>query len=96
MLDLFHRFFGREQDSSKDAAKERLRLVLIHDRASLSPEMLEALRRDLIVVISKYMDIDEKGIEVNLDRSDHTVALLASIPVKRVKRAAAGESRAKR
>ncbi len=93
MLDFFHRFFGREGDGSKDTAKERLRLVLIHDRASISPQILDALRGDLIATISKYMDIDEKGIEVNLDRNDHSVALLANIPIKRVKRAADAATR---
>ncbi len=85
MLDFFGRIFGNS-DNSKDKAKERLRLVLVHDRASLSPGLLEALKGDLIQVLNKYMDIDEANLEVNLDESDDSVALVANIPVRQVKR----------
>ncbi len=82
-MDLIGRFFGREP--SKDVAKERLRLVLVHDRASVSPQFLEMLKNDLIQVISRYMEIDE-NIDVNLTSVDGTVALVANIPVRRMKR----------
>ncbi|MGI6492981.1 MAG: cell division topological specificity factor MinE, partial [Peptococcaceae bacterium] len=85
MLDLFKKVFGRE-GSSKQVAKERLRLVLVHDRSSLSPQLLETLRKELIQVISKYMDIDENGLDVSLDSSGNTVALVANIPVKGMRR----------
>lgn len=85
MLEFFSKFF-RGPDNSKEQAKERLRLVLVHDRASLSPGLLESLKGDLIDVLSKYMEIDEPGLEVNLDKSDDSVALVANIPVKNVKR----------
>ena len=67
-------------------AKERLQLVLIHDRNDISPEILTALRADLINTIKKYLDIDEKGIELDLNREDRSVALLASIPLKNMQR----------
>lgn len=70
---------------SKTAAKERLQLVLIHDRTNLSPQLLEVLREEIMRVLSKYMEIDDDGLEVNLDRNDRTVALVANIPIKRVK-----------
>lgn len=85
MLDFLLRFFGNTE-SSKDRAKERLRLVLVHDRATMSPGVLESLRGELIEVISKYMDIDESGLEVNFDNSDDSVALVANIPIKQMKR----------
>jgi len=85
VLDFIMKLF-RGSDNSKDQAKERLRLVLVHDRASLSPGLLESLRGDLIEVLSKYMEIDEPGLEVDFDRSEDAVALVANIPVKRVKR----------
>jgi len=69
-------------------AKERLRLVLVHDRTSISPQLLEILKADLIQVISNYMEIDESALEVNLDSSGNTVALVANIPVKGMKRTA--------
>ena len=85
MLDFLSRIFDKDINKSKDIAKERLRLVLIHDRASLSPELIDALRSDLIKVISKYMDIDEDALEVNFDKNESQVALVANIPVKKVK-----------
>ena len=86
MLDFLNRIFGRESASRKNVAKERLRLVLVHDRANVSPELLTSLKNDLIKVISNYLDIDEKSLEVTLDSNDNQVALVANIPVKRVKR----------
>lgn len=86
MWDFLSRLFGRETEASKEVAKERLRLVLVHDRAGVSPQLLQALKADLIKVISNYMEIDESALEVSLDSSEHHVALVASIPVKRMKR----------
>ena len=77
---------GKESASSKTVAKERLRLVLVHDRASISPAMLNKLREDLIKVISNYMEIDEAALEFNLLQDDNEVALVANIPVVKMKR----------
>jgi len=82
MFDLFARVFGRE-DASKDVAKERLRLVLVHDRASLSPQALENLKNDLVKVISQYLDIDDQGFKVDFSRHDDAMALVANIPIRR-------------
>ncbi|MBU7008745.1 cell division topological specificity factor MinE [Phosphitispora fastidiosa] len=86
MLDFLLRVFGKDTSSSKNVAKERLRLVLVHDRADMSPQLIEDLKEDLIKVISNYMEIDENALEVNLDSSNNTVALVANIPVLRMKR----------
>ncbi|HNR03745.1 MAG TPA: cell division topological specificity factor MinE [Bacillota bacterium] len=88
-MDLF-KWFNRST-SSKDIAKERLKLVLIHDRANVSPQFLEMIKGELIKVISDYMEIDETGLEIKLTRTkreidDSTVpALVANIPIKRMK-----------
>ncbi|CCO07683.1 cell division topological specificity factor MinE [Desulforamulus hydrothermalis] len=87
MLEFLSRVFGRESTGSKNVAKERLRLVLVHDRANISPELLSSLKNDLIKVISNYMEIDEQALEVSLDSNDQQVALVANIPVKSMKRA---------
>lgn len=86
MLEFLLRFFGRETMNSKKVAKERLRLVLVHDRAGVSPHLLEALKNDLIKVISEYLDIDTEGLEVSLTHDNDAVALVANIPILRVKR----------
>jgi cell division topological specificity factor len=62
--------------------------VLIHDRTDISPEMMENLRKDLIGVISNYLDIEEDKIELDLSKEERSVALVANIPVKNVKRRA--------
>ena len=86
-LEFLKKFFG--SGGSKNIAKERLQIVLIHDRADISPEMLEQLRRDMIDVITRYMDIDTSKIEMDFDRADRSVAFVANIPVIRIKRWAA-------
>lgn len=77
-----------KKEKSKDTAKKRLQLVLIHDRTDISPEMMENLRKDLIGVISNYLDIEEDKIELDFSKEERSVALVANIPVKNVKRRA--------
>ncbi|MDN5331663.1 MAG: cell division topological specificity factor [Tepidanaerobacteraceae bacterium] len=89
----FLRLFGREDVSSKDIAKERLRLILVHDRANVSPQFLEMIKSQIINIISDYVDIEEEGLEIKLTRmkknEDATVpALVANIPIKRIKHVA--------
>ncbi|HHY29585.1 MAG TPA: cell division topological specificity factor MinE [Syntrophaceticus sp.] len=87
MLELLQRIFGRDSlKSSKNVAQERLRLVLMHDRLDLSPQVLEELRSDLMNVIKDYMEIDEDQMEINLEQDKKCVALVANIPVLRMKR----------
>ncbi|MHB8156773.1 MAG: cell division topological specificity factor MinE [Desulfocucumaceae bacterium] len=88
MLDFITRIFSREGSASKNIAKERLRLVLVHDRSSVSPQILQSLKSDLIKVISNYLEIDEDSLEVNFENSENQVALIANIPIKNVKRPA--------
>ncbi|AZK59982.1 Cell division topological specificity factor MinE [Candidatus Desulforudis audaxviator] len=88
MLDFLARLLGRESPGSKNVAKERLRLVLIHDRADISPQLLQLLKNEIVEVISKYMEIDDKGLEVSLEHVDKQVALVANIPIRKMKRAA--------
>jgi len=88
VLDFITRIFGRDSGASKNVAKERLRLVLVHDRSSVSPQILQDLKADLIKVISNYMEIDQDALEVNFENSENQVALIANIPIKNVKRPA--------
>lgn len=89
LLDL-SKLFGRPK-TSKDVAKERLKLVLIHDRANVSPEFLEMVKGEIIKVITNYMDIDESALDIQLTRTkseegDRVVpALVANIPIKSVR-----------
>ncbi len=72
--------------ASRDVAMERLRLVVVHDRAMVSPALLEVLKGEMIEVISRYLEIDEEGMEIHLSSSDQMAALVANIPVRRVRR----------
>ncbi|QGU00043.1 Cell division topological specificity factor MinE [Candidatus Syntrophocurvum alkaliphilum] len=86
-LDVLNKFFGKESAGSKELAKERLRLVLVHDRASVTPEFFNQMKEDIIKVIREYMDIDDDAISVDLSNEDNSIALVANIPVKGFKRA---------
>ena len=90
-MDFVKKFFGGDSRDSAQTACDRLRIVLIHDRTDISPQLLENLRMEMIKVLTRYMDIDTNKIELDLDRDDQSVALVANIPVLRVKRGAALE-----
>lgn len=89
LLDLT-RIFGKSR-TSKDVAKERLKLVLIHDRANVSPQFLEMVKGEIIKVITHYMDVDESALDIQLTRTKSedgegvVPALVANIPIKSVK-----------
>lgn len=91
ILDLAKIFGGSANKKTKDVAKERLKLVLIHDRANVSPEFLEMLRSEIIKVINNYMEIDETALDIQLTRTKSddgesvVPALVANIPIRSVK-----------
>ncbi len=91
LFELIQKLFGRESQGSKNIAKERLRFVLVHDRVNVSPQFMEVIKDDMIKVISNYMDINETEMEINLTRTNTQVALVANIPVNRMKRTMPGE-----
>ena len=80
-MGFLDRLFGRSETSSRDVAKERLQLVLVHDRTKISPTMLDQMKDELIAVISRYVEIDPAGVEVMFDRSKRDHRLVADIPV---------------
>ncbi|NMM64539.1 cell division topological specificity factor MinE [Clostridium sp. P21] len=86
-MDLF-KFFS-QKSSSKDVAKERLKLILIHDRSNMSPELLNSIKEDILKVLSKYVEIDDGDVDVKMTKMDQvegdSPALIASIPIKRMK-----------
>lgn len=84
MVDVFSKIFGRSEKKSGQVAKERLQLVLIHDRLSVSPEVMDQLKNEIIAVISKYMDVNKSGMEFTIANDEDSVALVANIPVQSV------------
>lgn len=69
--------------NSRNAARNRLKLVLMHDRTKLAPETIEQMRDELIGVISKYVEIDNDALKLDLETESNTIALVANIPVLR-------------
>jgi cell division topological specificity factor len=92
MMDLF-KLFSRKKETSKDVAKERLKLVLIHDRSNVSPQFLEMVKSEIIKVIQNYMEIDEEALDIQLTKTNSddgervVPALVANIPIKGMKNA---------
>lgn len=84
MIDFLRRLF--RQPGSSATAKERLRLVLMTDHLELAPEMIESMKRDLVDVIGRYVEVDRDKIEVNFERQDRALAMLANIPIISVNR----------
>jgi cell division topological specificity factor len=77
LLDLLR---GR-RESGKDIATQRLRLVLAHDRANISPGMLEVLKDEIITVISKHLEIEPEKVRVNFTEDQREARLIADIPL---------------
>ncbi len=89
MSSFIDRLLGRKENSA-NAAKERLQLVLIHDRTDLTPEALKALKDELIQVISRYVDIDPTDVHIDMAQEGREQRLVADIPVKGARRRRAG------
>ena len=91
IVQFFKRFKKSEKEESKSTAKERLHLVLAQDRANISADFLEMMKQEILEVIKKYIDIDEKAIDVRLtnkegeDGSIGAPALYANIPIITIK-----------
>jgi cell division topological specificity factor len=73
-------FFGHKK--SANSAKERLQLVLIHDRTDLTPAELESLKDDLIATISRHVDIEPSNVTINIAQDGRSQRLVADIPLR--------------
>ena len=69
----------RRQPASAETAKERLQLVLAHDRSDLNPELLEQMRREILEVVARYVEIDLAEGDVSLETEDRVTALVLSL-----------------
>lgn len=67
---------------SANTAKERLRLVLIHDRSTLPPGVMEDLRKELIEVVARHIDVDRNAVRVEMVQEGRSATLQAEIPIK--------------
>ena len=82
LRDLINKLLGRQQASAAKA-RERLQLVLAHDRTDLSPDLLDQMREEILSVVAKYVEIDVEEGAVSLETEDRMTALVANLPIKR-------------
>lgn len=80
-MGFLRRLVGRGKPSSREVAKQRLQLVLVHDRANISPALLATIKDEIINVISRYIRIDHNGVEVNFTQQGRESRLVADIPL---------------
>ena len=79
-MGFLDRLFGKK--SSAGDAKERLQLVLIHDRTDLTPAELDSLKDDLIATISRHIEVDAQAVQIGLEHDGRSQRLVADIPIK--------------
>jgi len=87
-MDFFGLFSRKSQ--SKNVAKDRLKLVLVHDRANCSTEVLEMLKNEIMAVLARYMDIEDEELDIKItqamsDTNEKVPVLIANIPFKNVR-----------
>lgn len=84
VLSLFKQTEAKEENA-KEVACNRLRVVLMQDRTNLTPELLQRMRKELVELLSKYVEMDKDALELNFDQEGDQMALMLSIPVIRAK-----------
>jgi len=84
LRDAINKLLGR-QPASANTAKQRLQLVLAHDRSDLNPELLQQMRREILEVVSRYVEIDLEEVDMSLETEDRVTALVANLPIKRAR-----------
>jgi cell division topological specificity factor len=84
-MGVFGFMTGRKKPTPSEQAKERLKVVLVHDRIKVNPELLELIKADLLTAISRRLEIDEQHVQINMAREDRWDRLHADVPIKRQK-----------
>ena len=91
--DLYNKVLGffrqteknQEEESTKDVACNRLKFVLMQDRTNLTPELMDRMRKELVELLSKYVEMDKEALELGFEQEGNQMALMLSIPVLRAK-----------
>ena len=85
LSQLIGRLFNRHRASnSRSAVKQRLQLVIAHDRAALSPETVESMQKEILAVVSRYVEIDTSKLNFSLESRDRMTSITANLPIRRI------------
>ena len=82
--EIIEKLFYRNNPKSREEVKRRLKLVIAHDRADLNPEIIQAMRKDIIDVVSRYVEIDDTDSEFLLENNQRATSLVANLPIRRI------------
>ena len=83
--EIIEKLFSRSTPKSREQVKRRLKLVIAHDRADLNPEIIQAMRKDIIELVSRYVEIDDSDSEFLLENNQRATSLVANLPIRRIK-----------
>jgi cell division topological specificity factor len=83
ITEFFERLFTKNA-GSRDDVKKRLKLVLAHDRSTLNASTLEKMRSEILVVVSKYVELDMESLEFSIRTDSRMTALIANLPIRRI------------
>jgi cell division topological specificity factor len=91
-MELLERIFGwNNRVSSRDEARRRLKLIIAHDRASISPEIMDMMRKEILDVVARYLEIDQDEMDFALESNQRMTALTANLPIRNIKRFSAND-----
>ncbi len=84
ITEFFERLFVTNNRGSRDDVKRRLKLVLAHDRYTLNASTLEKMRKEILIVVSKYVELDTESLEFSIRTDSRMTALIANLPIRRI------------
>lgn len=84
LTDIFERLFFNSSRGSRNDVKKRLKLVLAHDRSTLNASTLEKMRKEILIVVSKYVELDTDSLEFSIKTDSRMTALIANLPIRRI------------